>query len=185
MGGLSIGYSPGLLTSRSELQVHFVSWFALRTRSRHEKVSYKLLQAKGVTAFLPTSVRVHRWSDRQKRVELPLFPGYVFVRISPEADRLRVLQTPGIVSFVGVKGHAWPVPAKQIEDLQAALSNNVPCQPYPYLRIGQRVRIRGGCLDGVEGIFERLGGGRTLIISVDSVQGSVAIHINGYDVEPV
>ena len=185
MGSLGIGGQESL-TSESGLQADLASWFALRTRSRHEKTACGLLDAKGVTAFLPTSVRLHRWSDRCKRVELPLFPGYLFVRIKPEADaRLRVLQTPGIVDFVGVKGHALPVPAKQIEDLQAALAHNVPCQSYPYLRLGQRVRIRGGCLDGVEGIFEGTGGNRTLVISVDAVQRSVALHINGYEVEPV
>src|SRR5271165_3748255 len=127
-------------------------WYALYLRSRHEKAVAALLEQKGVTTFLPLFSRVHRWSDRRKMVQVSLFPGYTFVRAdaSPESC-VRILQTPGVVSFVGTGRRGIPIPDKQIEDIQTVLTQNIPCAIFPFLRVGQRLRIRGGCLDGIEG----------------------------------
>ena len=92
-------------------------WFAVQTRSRHEKMAARQLQAQGFATFLPLSVEVRQWSDRRKVVEMPLFPGYVFLQMVylPE-QRLRVLTTEGVVNFVGVHSQGVPFPDKQIED---------------------------------------------------------------------
>jgi transcription antitermination factor NusG len=90
-----------------------------------------------------------------------------------------------VAGFVGIHGKAVPIPTKQIEDIQRTLVHNIPCAPYPFLREGQRVRIRGGCLDGVEGIFVTSNQDRGLIVSVELIQRSLAIRINGYNLEAV
>ena len=161
-------------------------WYALRTRPRHEKKVALQLQTRQVETFLPLLVRLHRWSDRQKLVELPLFPGYAFVHMpSSNLERLRVLQTPGVLYFVAAGGCALPIPEKQIEDIQKALLNKVACWPHPFLRVGQRVRIRGGCLGGIEGILLSCNSDRSLLLSIEPISQSLRISIEGYDVEPI
>jgi transcription antitermination factor NusG len=162
------------------------SWYAIQTRVRFEKKVAVQLQAKGIETFLPSMKQVHRWSDRRQVIELPLFPGYGFVRIAAVPDhRLRVLQTVGLTGFVTMNGTPIPVPEKQIEDVQLLLSNNLACRAYPFIKVGQRVRIRGGGLDGVEGMLVSENKDHSLVISIESIQRSLAIRIEGYDVEAV
>ena len=159
-------------------------WYALQTYPRHEKKVATQLQQKEVTTFLPLVSQVHRWSDRRKTIQAPLFPGYVFVRVITAAEnRLQVLRTAGIVSFVGNSGNGLPIPDKQIEDIQKVLAHKVPCVLYPYLRVGQRVRIHGGCLEGLEGILVACNSDRSVVVSVQAIHQSLAIRIDGYDVE--
>jgi transcription antitermination factor NusG len=167
----------------SELEL---SWYAIQTRSRHEKVVETQLQGKGVDVFCPVISQVHRWSDRRKVVECPLFAGYAFVRIvsSPE-ERVRVLRTHGVVHFVGGHGQGTPIPAEQIEAVQALVASNMPFTKHAFLKVGQRVRVRGGALDGVEGILLAHNGSRNLVISVEPIQRSLSIRIEGYEVEAV
>lgn len=159
-------------------------WYAVQTRSRHEKKAAAELRDKGVAAFLPLMKQVHRWSDRNKEVEVPLFPGYIFVntRAEPEA-RVSVLRTPGIANFVGNHGKGTPIPDKQIQDIQAILDNKVPVASHPFLIVNQRVRIRGGSLDGVEGMLVGMNADLSLVVSVDLIQRAVAIRVSGYEVE--
>jgi len=161
------------------------SWYALQTRYRFEKkVAQQLLQ-KGVEIFLPLRQELHHWSDRDQEIRVPLFPGYAFVRMEDSKDqRLLILQTAGIHCFVTLRGEPLEVPASQIEHLQILLSQSVPCSLRPFLKIGQKVRIRGGCLHGLEGILSQ-DGTRSLVISIESIQRSVAIEIEGYELEPV
>jgi transcription antitermination factor NusG len=159
-------------------------WYAIYTRARHEKAVTEALRQKGVTTFLPLLSRVHRWSDRRKTVQVSLFPSYTFVRIAPGAEAcLPVLQTAGVVGFVGIGRRGIPIPDKQIEDIQAVLTQNIPCAIFPFLRVGQRIRVRGGCLDGIEGLLVALKGDRSLVLSVDPILQSLAIRIEGYDIE--
>jgi transcription termination/antitermination protein NusG len=159
-------------------------WYALYTRSRHEKAATAALKGKGMTTFLPLSTRVHRWSDRKKTVEVSLFPSYTFVRVNATPDScVKILQTPSVVGFVGTGRRGIPIPDKQINDIQTVLSQNIPCASFPFLRVGQRVRIRGGCLDGIEGRLVTLKGDRSLVISVEPILHSLAIRLDGYDVE--
>ena len=162
------------------------SWYAVQTRSRHEKVVAHRLQEQGVATYLPLVTEVHRWSDRKKTVELPLFSCYLFARLLPtNEDRLRVLTLDGVLHLVGSGRQGTPIPDEQISTVRALVEGQLPVSAYPFLKIGQRVRIRSGALSGVEGILVSRNGNRTLVVSVDAIQRSLAVHIEGYDVEPV
>lgn len=163
-----------------------MNWYAIQTRSRHEKMVAQQLQNQGIITFLPLSSEMREWSDRQKLVELPLFPGYAFVRLvyGPE-ERLRVLRIEGVVSFVGTSGRGIAIPETQIDHIRTLLASKVPFESHPFLKTGQRVRIRGGSLDGTEGILVRQDTDRMLVMSVDLIQRSVSIRLHGYEVEPV
>jgi transcription antitermination factor NusG len=163
----------------------FEMWFALQTRYRFEKKVAAQLSGKGLEVFLPLRHENREWSDRQKLVSVPLFPGYAFVRSARSvALRLLVLQTAGVMGFVSFAGTAAVVPQKQIDDLRLVLSQAVPFALYPFLQVGQRVRIRGGCLDGVEGLLAQREKGK-LVISIESIQRSLAVAIEGYEVEMI
>src|SRR5579859_8017376 len=98
---------------------------------------------------------MHKWANGLRQVELPLFPGYTFVRLVYSPDqRLRVLRTHGVVDFVGTLGRGSPIPDKQIEDVKILLTNKVPFKNSSTLRVGQKVRVRGGSIDGVEGVLQ-------------------------------
>src|SRR5262249_22302933 len=161
------------------------SWFAVQTRPRHEKKVNVDLSEKGIQSFLPLHREKRRWSDRQQWVETPLFSHYVFVRIPVSVEwRARVLQTSGVVQFAGAPGRGTPVPDEQISALKTIVSQGVSIMAHEYLRVGQRVRICGGALDGIEGVLNAIQNDRTLVVSVDLIQKSVAIRIDGFEVEP-
>ncbi len=161
-------------------------WYALHTRARHEKAVERRLRDQGMETFVPTTIQVHRWSDRKKKVEVPVFSCYVFVRCALSAkDRTRVYQVESVHGFVGVRGASLPIPDDQIESIQKVLTQSAPWRSYPFIKAGQRVRIRGGAMDGVEGVFLSENGDHSLIISIDAIQRSMAVRINGYDVEPI
>ena len=161
-------------------------WFAIHTRARHEKRVTAHLQGEGVAAYLPLFAQRRRWSDRNKTIHAPLFPCYTFIRLATcREERLTVLRTPGVLGFVGIRGVGLPIPDKEIEDIQTLLAHNITCALYPFLSVGQRVRIRGGCLDGVEGVLVGKNSDQSLIVSVELIQRSVKVRIDGYDVEPV
>jgi transcription antitermination factor NusG len=158
-------------------------WYAIQTRYRFEKKVTTQLQRKGIETFLPVLEEVHRWSDREKRVDTLLFSGYTFARFNPSSwSRMDLLRTVGVIGLIGFAGQVIPIPAKQIDDLQMLLSQKVPCCLHAFLKIGQRVRIRGGCLNGLEGILDECGE-KSLVISVESIERSVAIRIEGYELE--
>jgi transcription antitermination factor NusG len=162
-------------------------WYAVQTRARNEKVISERLQEQGLTTFLPLVTEIRRWSDRKKKVEVPLFSCYVFVKLvfSSSAARMRVYRTSGVFGIVSMRGEAIPIPEEQIETLRTVVTQQVPWSTHPFLKIGQRVRIRGGSLDGVEGVLLSRDKDRTLIISVDAIQRSLAVRVEGYDVEPL
>jgi transcription antitermination factor NusG len=163
-----------------------VCWYALHTRPRHERVVENRLREQGMETFLPTIRESHRWSDRKKVVEVPLFSCYVFVRCALNADeRTKVYRVESALGFVGTRGAGVPIPDEQIESVRAVLSQTVPCRSHPFLKVGQRVRVCGGAMDGVEGVFLSENGDHSLVISVDVIQRSLAVRIDGYDVKPV
>jgi transcription antitermination factor NusG len=169
-----------------ENTVEEACWYAIRTRCRFEQKAATHLQNKGIETFLPLVQQVHRWSDRRQIVHVPLFAGYGFVRLSDSpAHKLRVLQTVGVNGFVMMNGSPVPVPEQQLEDVRLLLVHEIACRAYPFLKVGQRVRIRGGCLDGLEGILISENKNHSLVISIESIQRSLAILIEGYDVEAV
>ena len=161
------------------------NWYAVQTRARNEKVISERLQEQGLTTFLPLVTEIRRWSDRKKKVELPLFSCYVFVKLvaSNNDERMRVYRTNGVFRIVSMRGEAIPIPDEQIDALRTVVTQQVPWSEHPFLKIGQRVRIRGGSLEGVEGVLLSRNGDRTLIISVDAIQRSLAVRVEGYDVE--
>ncbi|HEX5412996.1 MAG TPA: UpxY family transcription antiterminator [Terriglobia bacterium] len=162
------------------------AWFAVHTRSKCEKKVASQLDELQIKCFLPITKEIRTWSDRRKVIDQPLFPGYVFVRI-PSEDRVRVsvLRTSGVVSFVGVQGQGIPIPDPEIENVQALLSSRIPFEPYPFLCVGQKVRIRGGYLDGIEGILAAKNSDWSVVISIDLIQRSLAVQVSGFDLEPI
>ena len=161
-------------------------WYAIQTRSRHEKFVDSQLRQQGIITFLPLASELRCWSDRRKLVQLPLFPGYLFVRVVASREaRAQILRASGVVSMVGTRGEPISIPDSQIESIQKLVSNNVPFVHHPFLRVGQRVRIRGGCLDGIEGILVGHNGNRSLIVSVETIRRSLAIRVEGCQIESI
>lgn len=161
-------------------------WYAAHIRSQHEKKAAAILQERGIDTFLPLVTQIHQWSDRHKQVQIPLFPCYTFIHVIRSVEtRLLILKTPGVLGIVGSPGVGTPIPDKEIEGIQALLANGVSCTFHPFLRIGQRVRIHGGCLDGIEGIILAQNTHRRLVLSIEQIQQAVVINISGYDVEPI
>jgi transcription antitermination factor NusG len=168
----------------SELGGEVEHWYALHTRPRHERTVVQKLMERGVETFLPMLSEVHRWSDRKKRVELPLFSCYVFAKFLPKrTERLNVLRVGGVLALVGSGGEGSPIPDGQIEAVRTLVSGELQWSPHPFLKVGQRVRIRGGALEGVEGILVAQNGNQTVVISVDAIQRSLAVRVEGYQVE--
>lgn len=159
-------------------------WYAVHLMARHEKRVTQRLQENKVFTFLPLMKEIRQWSDRRARVEVPLFSCYTFVRmIQTEEERLKVLRTPGVLSFVGSERVGTPIPNEEIESLQIAIRQKIPFAVHPFISVGNRVRIRGGALDGVEGTLLGHSGDKSLVISVELLQRSVSFRVEGYDVE--
>jgi transcription antitermination factor NusG len=161
-------------------------WFAVQTKPRHEKKVSSGLKEKHIHTFLPLQREKRQWSDRQQWIELPLFSHYVFVRIpSTGQSRAQVLQTSGVVQFAGTAGRGSPIPDNQIENLQAIVDQRVPLELHAFVNVGERVRIRGGALNGIEGILAAIRNDKSLIVSVDLIHKSVALRIDGFELERV
>jgi transcription antitermination factor NusG len=160
-------------------------WFAIQTRYRFEKRVVEQLNYKRCEVYLPVRTEDHRWSDRRQIVTIPLFPGYAFVHIDQSLKaRSAVLQTAGLIGFVSFGGSVVAVPAKQIQDLQMLLREKGLFSLHSFVHAGQRVRVRGGCLNGLEGILMQHEKGK-LLISIESIQRSLAIEIQGYELDLV
>ena len=153
-----------------------LQWFALRTKPRAEKAVAEALRAKGYEEFLPLHFERRRWSDRVASVEVPLFPSYLFCRFDVR-QRLPILTTPGVMLVVGAAKQPEPVDETEIASLQALVASRLPLQAWPYLHIGQRIRIIGGPLAGAEGILQSVKSRNRLVVSVTLLQRSVAVEI--------
>ena len=161
------------------------NWYALLTQARHEKMVAHRLTERGVTSFLPLVSQLRCWRNRRIKVELPLFSCYVLVQLQPtNEDRVRVLRIDGVLGLVGARGMGTPIPEDQIEAVRRVVGGSQSWGIYPFLKLGQRVRIRSGALDGIEGILVSRSGESTLVVSIDAIERSLAVRIAGYDVEP-
>jgi transcription antitermination factor NusG len=161
-------------------------WYAVQTLPRHEKKVSVELSAKAINCFLPTVSTLRQWSDRKRVIAQPLFAGYVFVCFDPDAcNRIALLRTHGVVGLVGERGFGTPIPENEIRSIRQALESGSPLAPHAFVNVGQRVRVRGGSLDGLEGILEAVKADQSLIVSVELIQRSVSLTISGYVVEPV
>ncbi|HVB34503.1 MAG TPA: UpxY family transcription antiterminator [Patescibacteria group bacterium] len=158
-------------------------WFAAHTRSRHEKTVAEQLCRRQIEAFLPLYLTIRRWKNGDHPVELPLFPGYTFVRIAVE-DRIQVLKIPGVVRLVGFNGAPAPIEEQEVESLRRALSAGITASPYPYLTAGRRARITAGPLAGREGILVRRKGALRVVLSVALIERSILVDVAADSLEP-
>ncbi len=165
------------LDKRNPLPYTELQWYGLRTRSNCEKTSSRVLEGKGYEQYLPLYRSNRRWSDRIVGVEQPLFPGYFFCRFEPR-QRLPILTTPGIVSILGFGKEPAPVPDAEIEAIRAVLRSGLPIEACAYLREGERVRIRRGSLEGIEGILMRQKKDWRIVISVTILERSVSVEVD-------
>jgi len=159
-------------------------WWALYTRHQHEKTVAEMLTAKGFEVFLPLYDSMRRWKDRKKLLSLPLFPCYVFVRGGLHR-RLQVVTTPGVHMILSSGERVAMIPEDEIAAVRRTVSGSFRVEPHPFLKCGERVRILRGSLEGIEGILVRKKNLLRLILSVDMLAQSVAVEIDGADVEPV
>lgn len=159
-------------------------WYAVRTRSRHEKRVQDQLTAKGIEPFLPLVNRWRQWADRRKQVAFPLFPGYCFAHFGlPE--RVEVLKTHGVVEIIGNQDGPLSVPDQEIEAVQRLVTSTLPFDPHPYLEEGQPVEVIRGPLSGLRGILLRKGTRARVIVSVHLIHQSASVEMDGYDVAPL
>jgi len=158
-------------------------WYAAYTYANHEKKAAAEISRRGVESFLPSYHTARRWSDRRVELEMPLFPGYIFVHLALH-DRLKVLQVPGVARLVGFGGLPVALPDEQIDALRAGLNGRLRAEPHPFLTVGRYVRVKRGPLAGMRGILLRRKGKFRLVISIDLIQRSMAVDADIADVEP-
>jgi transcription antitermination factor NusG len=162
------------------------AWYALQTRYQCEKRVDSALRDEGFDTFAPVRAEQRRWSDRTKLVHSPLFPGYTFVRMEADSKSLlKVMRLPGTVRFVTTGRDLIPVPDEEIEAVRGVLQSDAAYEEAPFPAIGERVRIRGGCLDGIEGIITGHPNRREIIISVGAIRRSLKVPLRSYSVECV
>jgi transcription antitermination factor NusG len=160
------------------IETHDVSrsWFALRVKSRSEERVSSMIRNKGFEEFLPCYQSRRRWSDRVKSTESPLFPGYVFCRLDPR-NRLPLLTIPGVLHFVGIGHTPVPIDEHEIAAIQAAVQSGLTAEPWPYVEVGQKIRLEEGPLAGLEGICVGHSKEQRLVVSVTLLRRSVAVTV--------
>jgi len=161
-----------------------VRWYAAYTKARHEKKAASYLEMKQVEVFLPLQKTTHYWNGRRAVLQLPLFPGYVFVHTSLQ-DRMRVLEAPSVLQLVNSKGLPIPLPDADVEQLRACLSLGLNAEPVPYLNTGDLVRIADGPLAGWKGRVIRRDGELRFVLSVDLIMRSVEVKIEASSLERI
>jgi len=152
-------------------------WYALQLRTRCESSTEALLSGKGYQTFLPTRKSAKRGTVRPKETQSPLFPGYLFCRFNV-CNRLPVLITPGVINVVGSGRIPIPVEDSEIEAIQGMVSTGMDLGPWPYLEVGQLVRIEDGALSGIEGVLTSFRGTRRIVVSISLLRRSVALEID-------
>jgi transcription antitermination factor NusG len=158
-------------------------WYAVYANANHEKRVAQQLEDRSIEHLLPLYESVRRWKDRRVRLQMPLFPGYVFVRLALR-DRLQVLQIPSVVNLVSFGGHPAPLREAEIQAIRICLIHGNRVEPHPYLQVGRRARVKSGPLQGLEGIVLRRKNGLRLILSFEYLMRSVAVEIDDTDLEP-
>jgi transcription antitermination factor NusG len=160
-------------------------WYAVHTRSHFERQVVTEVTGNGLHCYLPSYEEEHQWKDRKKKVSLPLFPGYLFVRLRDlPTERMTVLKARGVVQIVGSGGRIEPVTEEEVEAVRRVLDSRLACHGHPFLRTGMRVRVKRGILRGLEGLLIRVKNQARLVISVNLIAQSVAAEIDITDVEP-
>lgn len=158
-------------------------WYAVYTNANHEKRVAQQLGQRSIEYLLPLYDSVRRWKDRRVHLQMPLFPGYVFVRFALR-DRLQVLQIPSVAHLVSFNGHPAAVPEAEIQSIQNCLNRGHQVEPYAYLQTGRRVRVSSGPLKGLQGIILRRKNRTRFILSFDLIMRSVSVEIDELDLVP-
>jgi len=153
-------------------------WYAVRVRSRFEKLASADLRAKGFEEFLPLYSSRHQWSDRVKKAEDPLFPGYLFCRFSPQGELLPIVTTRGVISVLGIGNSPSVVPDEEIDTIKIAIRSGFPVEPLPFVGLGDRVFIERGPLAGIEGIALKVDNKVKLVVSITLLHRSLAVKID-------
>jgi len=174
-------YSDARLLPASYLESR---WYAVYTCANHEKRVAAEVAKRGIEHFLPIYSSVRRWKDRRVNLELPLFPGYLFVRM-PLRDRLRVLQVPSVARLVGFNGQPAALPEVEMDILRSGLTGETHVMPHPFLTVGRRVRITSGPFRGLEGVLKRKKKNLRIVLSLELIQQSVAVEVDQADLEVV
>ena len=159
-------------------------WVALQVRQRSEKLVAIALSSKGIETFLPLYAARRRWSDRVKELQLPLFDGYVFLKLNL-LYRMPVLTIPGVIQFVGIGKTPVPIEEEEIAALQSLIKSGLPAMPWPFLEVGQKVRVEHGPLRDLEGILLQAKGSHRLVLSISLLQRSVAVEVDRDCVTPI
>jgi transcription antitermination factor NusG len=159
-----------------------IAWHAVYTRHQHEKAVAGLLETKGVEVFLPLFASSRHWSDRNKMLWLPLFPGYVFFRGGSDC-RLKIVGTPGVHMILSNGARPALISESEIAAIRKVVAGPYPIAPHPFLLCGERVRIKRGALEGIEGVLLRQKNQCRLVISVDMLAQAVAVEIDASEVE--
>lgn len=157
-------------------------WYAVYTCANHEKRVAVQLARNSVEHFLPLYEAVRCWKDRRVRLQLPLFPGYVFVRMALKC-RFHVLSIPSVVRLVGFNGSPTPLADDEMQALRNGLTHRLRAEPHPYVTVGRRARIIRGPLEGREGVLVRKRGNFRVVLSIDLIQRSIALEIDVADIE--
>ncbi len=173
-----------LIPQTTGLETKAKPWWALYTRHQHEKTVADMLSAKGFEVFLPLYESERQWKDRVKKLSLPLFPCYVFVR-GDLNRQLQAITTPGVHMVLSRGERVALIPEEEMEGIRRVVEEPCRIEPHPYLECGERVRVARGCLEGVEGILIRRKSQYRLVLSVDTLAQSVAVEVDASDVEPV
>ena len=160
-------------------------WFAIWTRSRHEKIVRDQLAKKpNVDVFLPTIGKWSRWKDRKKKIDWPLFPGYVFARFVPD-DRIGVLKVDGVVQIISNNGILSPIPDEEIDSIRLLVESELAYDPVPLIKEGDMVKVTSGPLKGVAGrLIQKKGAAARLVLSVDLIGQAVSVEVDAADVKP-
>jgi transcription antitermination factor NusG len=159
-------------------------WYAAYTCAKHEKRVAEQFTQRALENFLPQYESVRRWKDRRMKLQLPLFPGYVFVRLALR-ERLRVLETPSVVRLVGFNGRPTALPDKEMEALRACVAARLAAEPHAYLTVGRRVRIKAGPLAELEGVLVRKKNSFRVLLSLDLIARSAAVEVDVADLERI
>jgi transcription antitermination factor NusG len=174
-----LNYTPLLIGASSHTR-----WYAAYTYPRHEKAVVKQLESKSIEAFLPVFRTENRWKDRRVQIQTPVFPGYVFTRINL-SERSRVLAVPGVIRMLSFNGIPAPIDDSEIEAVRLCVERGAALEPYPFLEIGDRVRVRSGVLEGLEGLISRCKDDRRLIVPISLINQSVVVEIDVQLLEPL
>ena len=169
----------------SKIENPDMHWYVVHVRSKHEFTVEERFRKSEIEAFLPIVERLRQWKDRKRLIAFPLFPGYLFVHIPMDnASKLSVLKTPGVVRFIGLTAaEPEPVPDDQVQSLIRLVESKEALDPYPYLKEGNRVKIKSGPLTGVEGLLVERQGLHHLVLSVDILRQGVSVKVEASIVE--